>query len=80
MTRISCLVAALVLSAPTLLPGQSRDDVFGRSEAEWCQEARDVDVCEVREDTIPNLNVVSIDARGMGGVLVRPVSNGGHPV
>lgn len=71
MTRTSCLVAALVLSAPTLLPGQSRDEDFGRSEAEWCRDARDADVCEVREETIPNLNAVSIDARGMGGVSVR---------
>ena len=54
------------------LPAQrGRDRDFGLSQEEWCREARRSDVCEVREETLNNVRVVDLDARGNGGVAVR---------
>jgi hypothetical protein len=73
MIRAACVTTALLLSAAVILPAQSRnrDRDFGVSQDAWCREAREADFCEVREDTLRNLNVVDIDARGNGGVSVR---------
>src|SRR5687767_5282504 len=73
MTRVFFVTAALLVSAAALLPAQSRfrDRDFGRSDSDWCREARDADHCEVREETLRNLRDVDIDARGNGGVHVR---------
>ena len=54
------------------LPAQrARDRDFGRSQEEWCREARRSDVCEVQEDTLSNVRSIDVDARGNGGVAVR---------
>jgi len=59
-------------AATVSLPAQrGRDRDFGLSQEEWCREARRSDVCEVREDTLNNVRVVDLDARGNGGVVVR---------
>jgi DUF4097 and DUF4098 domain-containing protein YvlB len=50
---------------------RNRDRDFGLSQEEWCRDARRSDVCEVREETLTNLRVVDLDARGNGGVSVR---------
>jgi hypothetical protein len=73
MTRAFFVTAALLVSAAALLPAQSRfrDRDFGLSENDWCREAREADMCEVREETLRNLRDVDIDARGNGGVHVR---------
>jgi hypothetical protein len=73
MTRAFVVTAALFVSAAALLPAQSRfrDSDFGRSESDWCRDARDADHCDVREETLRNLRDVDIDARGNGGVHVR---------
>jgi hypothetical protein len=64
------LVLATV--AVTNLPAQrGRDRDFGLSQEEWCRDARRSDVCEVREDTLNNVRVVDLDARGNGGVSIR---------
>jgi hypothetical protein len=49
--------------------GPDRD--FGLSQEEWCRDARRSDVCEVREETLNNVRIVDLDARGNGGVVVR---------
>ena len=71
--RITCVTAALLLSAAAILPAQSRSrgTDFGLPEAAWCRDAGDADFCEVREDTLKNANAVNIDARGNGGVSIR---------
>jgi len=50
---------------------RTRDREFGLSQEEWCRDARRSDVCEVREETLSNIRVVDLDARGNGGVVVR---------
>jgi hypothetical protein len=73
MIRATCAAAALVLSAAAIVNAQSRvrDTEFGRSEADWCRDAGDSDFCEVREETLPNINAIDVDARGNGGVSIR---------
>jgi hypothetical protein len=73
MIRATCVTAALLLSAAAILPAQSRnrDRDFGLSQDAWCRDARDADVCEVREETLNNVSSVTLDARGNGGVSVR---------
>jgi hypothetical protein len=61
---------AVATAATVTLPAQ-RDRDFGLSQEQWCRDARRSDVCEVREETLPNLKVVDLDARGNGGVSVR---------
>jgi hypothetical protein len=72
MIRAMSVTAVLLLSAAAILPAQSqnRDRDFGRSDDAWCRDARDADFCEVREETLRNLDSVNIDARGNGGVSV----------
>jgi len=67
------LTAALVLLtvAPGLVAQRERDRDFGLSKEEWCRDERRADVCEVREDTLTNVRVVDLDARGNGGVSIR---------
>jgi hypothetical protein len=50
MMRITCVTAALLLSAAAILPAQSRNRgaEFGLSEATWCRDAGDADFYEVR--------------------------------
>jgi hypothetical protein len=69
MVRIIASALALVAAATVSLPAQ-RDRDFGLSQDEWCREARRADVCEVREETLTNVRVVDLDARGNGGVAV----------
>lgn len=76
MVRALCVAAVLVSAASVVLPAQrerdrDRDRDFGLSQDDWCRELRRVDFCEVREETIPNSNTISLDARGNGGVAVR---------
>lgn len=76
MVRALCVAAVLVSAASVVLPAQrdrdrGRDREFGLSQDDWCREARRVDVCDVREETIPNTNTINLDARGNGGVAVR---------
>jgi DUF4097 and DUF4098 domain-containing protein YvlB len=62
----------LAAFATASLPAQrDRDRDFGLSQDEWCRQARPVDVCEVREETLSSTRVVDLDARGNGGVSVR---------
>ena len=62
----------LATAAGVGLPAQrDRDRDFGLSQDAWCREARRSDVCEVREDTLSNVRVVDLDARGNGGVAIH---------
>ena len=38
---------------------------------DWCRDARRSEVCEVREETLNNVKIVDLDARGNGSVRVR---------
>jgi DUF4097 and DUF4098 domain-containing protein YvlB len=72
MVRAICVTALLVTAAAAILPAQrNRDRDFGLSQDDWCREDRRADFCEVREETLRNLNIVDLDARGNGGVAVR---------
>jgi hypothetical protein len=73
MIRVACAVVALLLSTAALLPAQppAREREFGRPEADWCRDDGDADFCEVREETLTNLNALDIDAGANGGVFVR---------
>src|SRR5262245_34904748 len=73
MTRtVWTTLLVLATAAAVGLPAQrNRDRDFGLSQDEWCREARRSDICEVREDTLNNVRVVDLDARGNGGVSVR---------
>jgi hypothetical protein len=72
MVRAICVTALLVSAAAAVLPAQrARDGSFGLSQEEWCRQDRRADFCEVREETITNLNAVDLDARGNGGVSIR---------
>jgi hypothetical protein len=64
------LVVATV-SAVSLPAQRGRDRDFGLSQEDWCRDARRSDICEVREETLSNVRVVDLDARGNGGVSVR---------
>jgi hypothetical protein len=65
-------VLVLATVAGVSLPAQrGRFRDFGLSQEEWCRDARRSDVCEVREETLSNVKVVDLDARGNGGVSVR---------
>ena len=64
--------SVLATAAAAGLPAQrGRERGFGLSQEEWCREARRSDVCEVREETLSNVKVVDVDARGNGGVALR---------
>jgi hypothetical protein len=72
--RALCVTAVLLAATAAVLPAQrnsDRDRQFGLSQDEWCREARRVDFCEVREDTLRNQSTIDLDARGNGGVFIR---------
>lgn len=72
MVRATCVTALLVTTAAVVIPAQrDRDRDFGLSQDEWCREERRADFCEVREETLRNVNTIDLDARGNGGVAVR---------
>jgi hypothetical protein len=74
MVRAICVTVALLAATAAVLPAQQnrdRDRSFGLSQDEWCRQDRRADFCEVREETLPNLSTVDLDARGNGGVAVR---------
>ena len=73
MTRtVWTTLLVFATAAAVGLPAQrNRDRDFGLSQEEWCRDARRSDVCEVREETLNNVRVVDLDARGNGGVAVR---------
>ncbi|HZM94250.1 MAG TPA: DUF4097 family beta strand repeat-containing protein [Vicinamibacterales bacterium] len=65
------LLVLATITAVSLPAQRARDRDFGRSQEEWCREARRSDVCEVQEDTLSNVRSIDVDARGNGGVAVR---------
>lgn len=72
--RALCVTAVLLTATAAVLPAQrnrDRDRQFGLSQEEWCREARRVDFCEVREETLRNQSTIDLDARGNGGVFIR---------
>jgi hypothetical protein len=72
MTRTLLVTAVALAATAAALPAQRQgNDDFGRSQEAWCRDAREADVCEVREETLANTRVVALDARGNGGVVVR---------
>jgi putative adhesin len=74
MSRVICVAAALLIVTTAVLPAQrnrDRDRPFGLSQDDWCREARRVDFCEVREETLRNQSTIDLDARGNGGVFIR---------
>jgi hypothetical protein len=73
-SRFLCVTAVLVTVTAAVLPAQrnrDRDRPFGLSQDEWCRQDRRADFCEVREETLPNLSTIDLDARGNGGVFIR---------
>jgi DUF4097 and DUF4098 domain-containing protein YvlB len=72
MTRAICVTALLLATTAAVLPAQrNRDREFGLSQDDWCRQDRRADFCEVREETLSNVSLVDLDARGNGGVAVR---------
>ena len=70
--RALFVTAVLLTATAAVLPAQrDRDRQFGLSQDEWCREARRVDFCEVREETLRNQSTIDLDARGNGGVFIR---------
>jgi hypothetical protein len=72
--RALFVTAVLVTAAAAVVPAQrnrDRDTPFGLSQEDWCREARRVDFCEVREETLRNQSTIDLDARGNGGVFIR---------
>ena len=72
--RLLFVTALLLTATATVVPAQrdrDRDRPFGLSQDDWCREARRVDFCEVREETLRNQNTIDLDARGNGGVYIR---------
>jgi hypothetical protein len=65
------LLAVATVAVVSLPAQRGRDRDFGQSQEDWCREARRSDVCEVRDETLSNVRVVDLDARGNGGVSVR---------
>ncbi|HZP48794.1 MAG TPA: DUF4097 family beta strand repeat-containing protein [Vicinamibacterales bacterium] len=66
----TCLALALAASAFA----QRRTSSFGRSNDDWCADARNGDhatVCDVRESTIGAAGPIEIDAGRNGGISVR---------
>ena len=69
MVRAICVTAVLLTATAAVLPAQrnrDRDRSFGLSQEDWCREARRVDFCEVREETLPKTSTIDLDARGNG--------------
>jgi hypothetical protein len=74
MRRALFVTAVLLIATASVVPAQrdrNRDRSFGLSQEEWCREARRVDFCEVREETLRNQSTIDLDARGNGGVFIR---------
>jgi len=76
MVRAICVTAVLLTATAAVLPAQrnrdrDRERSFGLSQEEWCREARRVDFCEVREETLTKTSTIDLDARGNGGVAIR---------
>jgi hypothetical protein len=74
MRRALFVTAVLLTATAAVVPAQrnrDRDQPFGLSQDEWCREARRVDVCQVREETLRNQSTIDLDARGNGGVFIR---------
>jgi DUF4097 and DUF4098 domain-containing protein YvlB len=70
--RILLATAVVLAATASTLPAQRQaGNDFGRSQEAWCRDTRQADVCEVREETLSNTRVVTLDARGNGGVDVR---------
>jgi hypothetical protein len=73
MTRAFAFAAVVLLAGAATLPAQSgfRDRAFGRPESEWCRDDGRAAHCEVREDTLPGLSSIGVDASPNGGIAVR---------
>jgi hypothetical protein len=74
MRRALLVTAVLLIATASVVPAQrdrDRERSFGLSQEEWCREARRVDFCEVREETLRNQSTIDLDARGNGGVFIR---------
>jgi len=72
--RALFVTAVLLTATASVVPAQrnrDRDLPFGLSQEDWCREARRVDFCEVREETVRNQSTIDLDARGNGGVFIR---------
>lgn len=72
--RLWFVIAVLLTATAAVVPAQrnrDRDRPFGLSQDEWCREARSVDFCEVREETLRKQSTIDLDARGNGGVFIR---------
>jgi DUF4097 and DUF4098 domain-containing protein YvlB len=70
MTRTALTTIMAIALCAASLTAQRQGD-FGQSQQDWCRDVRRADVCEVREETIPNTRVVDVDARSNGGVVVH---------
>lgn len=71
MTRAAAALALSVAAGIVVTAQTTPAREFGRAEAAWCGDAGDVDVCEVREATLPNSSTIAIDGRPNGGVHLR---------
>ena len=73
MIRALSLLALLTVAAAGVLgaQGRSRGFGFGLTDDEWCRQERQADFCEVRQDTLPGLSSIDVDATPNGGIAVR---------
>jgi DUF4097 and DUF4098 domain-containing protein YvlB len=74
MIRAFCLTATLATALTAGGSAQSRAQSFGRAADAWCNDGWNRDGasrCEVREETIPGVNPLDIDAGRNGGIRVR---------
>ena len=73
MIRVPVLAVVVVLCVAAALSAQfrERNRGFGLNDADWCRQARDARICEVRDATISDPGLLAIDSRPNGGVSVR---------
>lgn len=71
-TVIATMTLATALAAAAV--AQSRTQGFGRAGTAWCNDGGNGDrasYCEVREETVPGVNPLDVDAGRNGGIRVR---------
>ena len=74
MLRTVTITMTLATALTAGVLAQSRTQGFGRASAAWCNDGGNGDrasFCEVREETVPGVNPLDVDAGRNGGIRVR---------
>jgi hypothetical protein len=74
MLRTITITMTLATALTAVALAQSSTQGFGRASATWCNDGGNGDrasFCEVREETVPGVNPLDVDAGRNGGIRVR---------